>query len=122
MGLRKVTPRPTKVCAHCGKVFEFPKRRAYYEWKVRTYCTVTCQRDARRGKVFGDTGQEFLPAEAVPCRICGADTRYRGAPSVAGRVVCDNPECRQRSRAIRDERNRATNARKRAMGIRSCWW
>ena len=41
----------------------------------------------------------------LPCRICGEPTRYQG-PSLAGRVHCGKPSCREASRLLKNSKLR----------------
>lgn len=121
---------PTKTCETCGKLFPKPPSCGIPEWNSRRrFCSYPCKAKAQLGKPSGKTGwRSPLPSVAtfIPCRICGAPTRYPGnrQSSLFKRVRCDKSDCVERSRMLKNKRIRAaklTGYRQKRTKKRNYW-
>ena len=96
----------TKPCEMCGAVIVKPASCSRADWPKRRFCSPTCKAESQRGKDAWNKGLE-LPKTAPrhPCRICGQPTKYRASlTTVTGMVRCDQPECIEASRRLKNER------------------
>ncbi len=90
--------RETKQCVYCGKEFERSYTRSKADFAKRAkYCSVKCSDLAKVGE---DRGGKFLP-----CRMCGAKTKYRGGENhpLFGMVHCGRKKCAKESKELKNK-------------------
>jgi hypothetical protein len=90
---------PSRECINCGRTFFKPASCSMREWEQRRRnCSPEC----------GNASRSKKPSRAsfIPCRICGGATRFHGTErnGLHGMLHCENPECAEASRAIKNAR------------------
>lgn len=117
----------TKPCEVCGSVIVKPASCSKADWPKRRFCSRACKAESQRGKDAWNKGLEMpKTAPRHPCRICGQPTKYRASlTSITGMVHCDQPECVEASRRLKNERIAARAVEMYATGkrpkVRHAW-
>lgn len=98
----------TKLCEVCGATIVKPPTCSMANWPKRRFCSQACKRQSQIGQPSVLRGRSYGPsmAQRLPCRVCGEPTRYHGIPSNprAALVRCDRQDCRDESRAKKNQR------------------
>lgn len=96
-----------RLCEICTAPFYKKANCSQKNWLLRRFCSRICKNKSQKGKpVFVNRVKSESCAKKLPCRICGAPTRYHGTlkNKLYGKVHCDNSSCVETSRLIKNQR------------------